>query len=126
MRKVVPRDGSDHATKMRPRWYCSTMRLAKASPRPHPRFLVVNPGLNTVLWFLRGIPFPVSVTVTQARLPSVEVVTSIEPEPSMASTAFFIRFSMTHSKSGALMSTGNGCGDRLVVRLMRDDMRVCM
>ena len=37
-----------------------------------------------------------------------------------------MRFSITHSKSGALISTGNGVGQRFTVSRMREEMRVCI
>lgn len=126
MRKVVPRPGSERSTNMRPEWYCSMMRLASVSPSPQPRFLVVNPGLKMVFWCLREMPLPVSVTSTTAFSPSIEVRMSIAPVPSIASTAFLIRFSMTHSTRGVDNCTCNGLLASVVVRRMLDDMRVDM
>ena len=52
-----------------------------------------------------GIPFPVSDTSTHAFLLSWPMLTRIVPSPCRASSEFFIRFSITHSKRVALMFT---------------------
>ena len=58
MRKVVPLSISDDLTKIRPLWYSSMILLANDKPNPHPRFLVVNPGLKTLRMFFFLIPLP--------------------------------------------------------------------
>ena len=58
IRNVVPFPNSDCFTNNCPLWYWSIIRLDKLNPRPHPLFLVVNPGLNTFVIFCRAIPLP--------------------------------------------------------------------
>src|SRR5690606_42043511 len=79
------------------------IRLARASPSPHPRFRVVKPGLNTIGIFDRGIPRPVSDTSTNT-LPSLHlsILIVIVPVLPIASTAFLQRLSITHSHRGTL------------------------
>lgn len=90
---------------MRPPGDVSTMRRTRESPRPQPRFLVVYPGLKTVLKRDLGMPFPVSVTSIQMCRLRRPVVMVIMPRPSMASTAFLVRFSMTHENSDSFICT---------------------
>ena len=127
MEKVVPTPGVEALTYMRPWWYCSMMRFASASPSPQPRRLVVYPGLKTVLKFLRGMPRPVSATSTTTSPWSPgRQATLIAPCPSIASTAFLIKFSITHSSNGAHALTGMDTGAYSAVRLIRPLTRVAI
>ncbi len=77
-----------------------------------------------VLNRLRGRPFPVSATSIHALRSERPVVTVMEPSASMASTAFLMRFSITHWKSESDRSTISGPWQQSTVRCMRDEMRV--
>src|SRR5690606_4441498 len=79
------------------------IRLARASPSPHPRFRVVKPGLNTIGIFDRGIARPVSDTSihTLLSLP-LRLLIVIVPLLPISATAFLQRFSITHSNRGTL------------------------
>ena len=110
------------------------MRFTKVSPNPHPRLLVVKPGLNTVLKFLRGMPFPVSFTKMVATCWSMLcTVMWMLPSPLIASTAFLVRFSITHSKSDWQSITPQFCSSlkwssrftRLGMRLLIYSSEVC-
>ena len=81
------------------------MRLASERPSPQPLFLVVKPGRKTFRMSLLRMPLPVSVTSTTAYLFSSNTFSVMVPSPPIASTAFFDRFSITHSKSEAFIFT---------------------
>lgn len=72
------------------------------------------------------MPLPVSLTLISAYRGVRDVVTVITPSAFMASTAFFMRFSITHSSSGALIETMRGCWHRLTFKAMRLDIRAAM
>ena len=75
------------------------MRLARDSPSPQPRFFVVKPGRKTLVISFFLMPLPVSATSMVFRPMLVPTLMVMRPSPSMASTAFLQRFSMTHSNS---------------------------
>ena len=77
------------------------MRLANANPNPHPLFLVVKPGLNTLVILDLGMPLPVS-EISIKTFPSLplKILMAMVPVLPMASTAFLHKFSITHSKRG--------------------------
>ncbi len=70
------------------------------------------------------MPRPESATSITADWPSTAVVTARRPWPSMASTAFFIRFSITHSSSGALRLTVSGSDHSDTLNSTADEMRL--
>ena len=72
------------------------------------------------------MPLPVSVMSIMPWLFVEYMFTSIDPLPSMASTAFFMRFSITHSVRGADIFTGRGLLEGDTERVMRRDMRVAI
>src|SRR5690606_24197095 len=76
------------------------MRLERLSPNPQPLFLVVKPGSNILYRFFLEIPFPVSVTsiIILGEWALISII--IDPLPSIASSAFFNRFSITQSNKG--------------------------
>ena len=87
-------------------------------------FLWCSPAKTRFLKFLRAMPFPVSATSIHTFPFSVPVVIVSKPSPPMASTAFFVRFSITHSKSGAESSTPWSSSERLSEILTLPDMRL--
>ena len=80
------------------------MRFDRLNPSPQPRFLVVNPGLNTLRKLVVRIPLPVSVTSNLHLLYAFLITTWRSPFSSMASRAFFNRFSITQSKRGGIFA----------------------
>lgn len=75
--------------------------------KPPPSFLAGIPGLKNGFVLQTGIPFPVSVKSRIICLGSSCITTVKVPMPPMASTAFFIKFSMTHSSKYTLQGMGN-------------------
>ena len=99
---------SELFTKIFPPWKDSIIRSTKDKPSPQPRFLVVYPGLKTVLNFDFGIPFPVSAKSISTTFSLSSTFSEISPLPSMASTAFFVRFSITQANRESFIKTNIG------------------
>src|SRR5688500_3961462 len=76
------------------------IRFDKLSPSPQPRFFVVYPGLKTLLIFCAAMHFPVSVTSIIILVLFSCIDKLIDPFLSMASRAFFSKFSITQSNKG--------------------------
>ncbi len=93
IRKVVPFPTSEFFTLKEPLWYCSIIRFERLNPKPQPLFFVVKPGLKTFDILCILIPLPVSTTSTITFFSWLIISTWMEPFPSIASNAFFNKFS---------------------------------
>ena len=102
------------------------MRFTKDKPNPQPRFLVVYPGLKTVLNFDFGIPFPVSAKSISTTFSLSSTFSEISPCPSMASTAFFVRFSITQANRESFIKTNIGRSGKYVLIFTFEEIRVSM
>ena len=78
----------------------SIILFAKDNPKPHPVFLVLNPGLKIFFQSFFGIPFPLSFILTLNSFKSFLSEMFISPlSLSIESILFFIIFSMDHANN---------------------------